>query len=154
METRKMLRFVTFLLIISIACSMFYGCAAMYRRMGYSAIDAEAEAQTDRDAIAAAVTEGITAGQLEKAERTEYIQAKLKAARSGLWQALAAGVAALSGVVTTTFGYLLKRERKVTAAVITGVEKANSESTKASIKLTALAAGVETTLNKHVRALT
>ena len=154
MHVLKTTRLVIFLLAISVGCCMYFGCAAFYKQLGYSQIDAEAEAQKDRDDLATAVTEGVAAGQLADAERAEYIQAKLKAARSGLWQALAAGVAAVSGIVTTAFGYLLRRNGKVTAAVITGVEKSNSENVKANIQLAAQAAGVETVLHKQVKALT
>lgn len=143
-----------FLFALAASCCFYFGCAEIYRRMGYSQIDADAEAQADRDAIIGAVVEGVAAGQQEDAEREAYIQAKLRAAKAGLWQALAAGIAALSGVVTTTFGFLFKRERKITAAVITGVEKNSGGEVKAAIQDAATSSGVETALHNRVKRLT
>ena len=64
---------------------------------------------------------------------------------------------AVAGLGTIASGFLAKwlgTERKITKAMIAGVEKSKNPDTKQSITTAALAAGIEPQLHKRVKALT
>lgn len=78
----------------------------------------------------------------------------IETGREQLWQIIAAAVTAAGGLASGLLARWLGTEKKITAAVITGIEDAHASDVKASVKRNATAAGIEPQLNKRVRSLT
>ena len=75
-------------------------------------------------------------------------------AREQLWQIITAAVTATGGLASGLLARWLGTEKKITAALITGIEAARPDHVKESVTAKATSAGVESKLNARVRALT
>ena len=113
-------------------CFVLIGCTQFYRTIGLT--DRQATTQVAEDqAVAIRVIES---------------------GRELLWQVISVAVAGVGAVLTGLLGRWLGTERKMTRAMIRGIEATTSDKVKASVQAMARAAGVEGKLHKRVRALT
>lgn len=111
---------------------LFVGCTQIYRILGLT--DEQAAQQTAQD----------------QETRQELIQEFRLTTTELVSSAIAGAGAILSGLLAKWLG----TERKITTALITGIEAADVGNVKESISAKATAAGVETKLHARVLALT
>lgn len=121
----------TILLIIGCLFS-FYGCAQLYRTIG--------------------LNEEQTATQV--AEDQEATQQIIHQVRWTAHEIISTTVAGLGAILSGLLARWLGTERKITTAMITGIEAADPINIKESVQAKATAAGVETKLHARVVALT
>lgn len=121
---------VVFIIIGSLF--VFTGCAALYRALG--------------------LTEKQTANQVAKdqADRQNLIDQVRFTTTEIITTAVAGAGAILSGLLARWLG----TERKITAALITGIETAEDATTKETVKAKATASGIEPALHARVLKLT
>lgn len=108
------------------------GCENVYRWFGFT--EEQVAEQTAKDA--AAVEDVVEHG------------------REIGWQIATTVIAGVGAVVSGLLGKWLGTERKISRAVIAGVEAADKQNVKEAIKREALSLGVESKLHKRVEALT
>lgn len=113
-------------------CFVLIGCAEVYRAAGMS--DEQAAEQIDRD-------------------REALLEAAGPASALA-WQLATAGVSAVGAILTALLGKWLGDERKLSAAVIHGVERSAKGNVKQTVQATAETAGVQEKLAKRVQKLT
>ncbi|MBA7653066.1 hypothetical protein ES703_60907 [subsurface metagenome] len=121
---------ILFILIGSLFC--LAGCAQLYKLIGLS------DEQT-ADQVAA-----------DQADRQKIIQGIRLTTTELITTAIAAAGAIASGFLAKW----LTTEKKITTAMITGVEKSNDKNVKESIKDESLLAGVQPQLHARVKSLT
>ncbi|MBA7484094.1 hypothetical protein ES707_19618 [subsurface metagenome] len=122
----------TFLFILLGSLFVLTGCAQLYRTIGLS--DEQTATQIAKD-------------QASRQEITD----KIRLTTTELVLTITSGLGAIaSGLLAKWLG----TERKITTALITGVEVSNNNSVKETIKAKATSAGIEPLLNKRVIALT
>jgi len=119
-----------FILIGSLFC--LAGCAQLYKFIGLS------DEQT-ADQVAA-----------DQADRQKIIEG----IRMTTTEIITTAIAGLGAIATGILAKWLGTERKITTAMITGIEDAHASDVKASVKRNATAASVESKLNARVKALT
>lgn len=111
---------------------LFTGCAQIYKFLGLTEDQIQTQVAQDQDA-------------------TQQIIQQVR------WTTHEIITTALSGAGTILSGLLarwLGTERKLTTALITGIESAQNPTVKESVKEKAISAGVEPILHKRVLALT
>jgi NAD/NADP transhydrogenase beta subunit len=111
---------------------MSVSCTSFYKTLGFSDAAAAVQAAKDANAIAAAVDQG----------------------RDIFWQLATALIGTAGTVLSVLMAKWLNTEKKLTAAIIGGVEQADNSNVKASIQNIATAAGVEKLLKTRVDSLT
>ena len=119
-----------FILIGSLFC--LTGCAQLYKLIGLTEEQTEEQLAEDQKTIIRTIT-------LTRNTAADII------------------TTAVAGIGTIASGFLakwLRTERKITKALITGVEKANDTNVKESIATAAGTAGIEPKLHDRVKALT
>ncbi len=121
---------IVFILIGSLFCLV--GCTQFYKLIGLSD-------QQAADQVAA-----------DQADRQQIIEGIRITATDVIITAIAGAGAIASGFLAKWLG----TEKKITTAMITGIEDAHASDVKASVKRNATAAGVESQLNARVKALT
>jgi len=124
------LAFFTFLLIGVLFIAV--GCAGFYKALGFTDQQITEQIAQDREAIKIILEQG-------------------------RWTAHEIITTTLAGLGTILSGFLAKwlgTERKITSALITGVEAGDVGNVKETIKNKATAAGVEPILHRRVIALT
>lgn len=111
---------------------VFTSCTAFYRAIGLT--DEQAKAQTEKDQ-----------------ESRQNLTDQFRLTTTELISSAMAGAGAiLSGLLARWLG----TERKMTTALITGIEKADTPNVKKYVKAKAITAGIESKLNARVQALT
>lgn len=121
---------ITFIIIGSLFC--LTGCAQLYKLIGLTEEQTEEQLAEDQETIIRTIT-------LTRNTAADII------------------TTALAGIGAIASGFLAKwlgTERKITKALITGVEKANDTNVKESIAAAAGTAGIEPKLHARVKALT
>ncbi|MBA7687106.1 hypothetical protein ES703_95566 [subsurface metagenome] len=108
------------------------GCAALYKIIGLTPEQTAEQVAQDQDAT------------------QQIIQQVRWTTHEIITTTLAGAGAILSGLLTRWLG----TERKITTAMITGIEKSTDSTVKQNVKAKAIAAGVEPQLAARVRALT
>lgn len=108
------------------------GCASGYKMMGYTDEESEILAGKDR-------------GELTKL---------IDQSRSIFWEIATMITAGIGTIASGFLSKLLMSERKITKAVISGVEDVKENGVKESIQKSAKLLGVENKLNKRVKKLT
>ncbi len=108
------------------------GCAQLYRAVGLTDEQAQEQVAQDQDS------------------RQQIIEQVRWTTHEILTTSLAAAGSILSGLLARWLG----TERKITAAMITGIEATESPEVKKAINAKATAAGVEPALHRRVVALT
>lgn len=111
---------------------IFTGCAQLYKILGLTEEQTEEQVSEDQKTIVRTITQ----------------------VRTTTGQIITTAVAALGTIASGFLAKWLGTERKITAAMITGVEAASNETVKESITKKATSAGVESKLNARVQALT
>ena len=108
------------------------GCATWYEQMGFTKDESQALAAKDR---------------------TKFLEVKQQA-DSIFWESMSVAIAGAGTLLSGLLGKYLLSERKISKAVILGVENAANDEVKATIEKTAIALGVEDKLSKRVESLT
>ena len=108
------------------------GCTALYKALGLS--DQQAQDQTAKD----------------QTDRQKIIDQVRFTSTEIIITAVAGAGAILSGLLARWLG----TERKITTALITGIEAAKDPNVKKSVAAKATAAGIEPSLHRRVTALT
>jgi len=100
--------------------------------------------------------EGIGLEPTDAAEVQQLVEQKTAETLATTWRAVfeiaAAGVAGVGTVLSTILAKLLATEKKITGAMMTGIEAADNGKVKAAVQASASAAGVEAKLHKRVDA--
>lgn len=122
----------TFLFILLGSILLFAGCAQLYRTIGMT------EDQVD---------EQVTADQQARGAIIDTV-------RSSATDMIATALAGLGAIVSGFLAKWLGTERKLTKALITGIEENESKTVKSSVRAMAVAAGIEKKLHKRVVSLT
>lgn len=120
------------ILIILGSILLLAGCTQLYRTIGLTPNQVQQQTALDQAAI----------------------QLTIEQARTHFWQIVSATIGGAGTILSGLLARWLGTERKITAAMITGIEKAPQNAVKQSITAKAVAAGVEPKLNARVRALT
>jgi len=108
------------------------GCTQIYKTLGLTDEQAQAQQNKDAAAIAAALDQG----------------------RTTIYDIITVTIAALGTFTTGLLAKWLNTERKITTALITGVESSTNKTVKKSIQESATALGIEPKLHKRVLTLT
>lgn len=108
------------------------GCTQVYKTLGLTEKQAQDQTEKDQEATGAIIDQA-------RITTTEIVTT-----------ALAGLGAILSGILAKW----LNTEKKITAALITGIESAANSTTKQKVKSTATSAGIEPKLHARVLALT
>lgn len=111
---------------------LFVGCTQLYKMIG--------------------LTEKQVADQVAEDQKT--IIRTITHVRTTTAEILTSAIAGIGAIASGFLAKWLGTERKITKVLITGVEKANDTTVKQSIKVKAVAAGIEPKLAARVRALT
>jgi len=122
----------TFLFILIGSLFIFIGCEQLYKTIGLT--DEQTAAQVAKD----------------QADRQKIVE-EIRLTTTELITTTIAGLGAIAS------GFLAKwldTERKITTALITGIEASNDTTVKESVNKTATAAGIEPKLHKRVLSLT
>jgi len=119
-------------LVAMFVCFAVIGCGGLYKAIGLPPEIVEAE--VEKDAV--------------------VIQAAVEQARDTFWPIVSASIGAAGTLLTGLLAKLLSTERKITGAMIAGVEKSNDGNAKKAITVESLKRGVGVQLNKRVRKLT
>ena len=121
---------LTFILIGSLFS--LAGCAQLYKLLGLS--DRQAADQVAADQTA----------------RQEIIQG----IRLTTTELITTAIAGIGAIASGFLAKWLSTEKKISKAMITGIEKANELTVKTSVHKQAVAAGIESKLHTRVKALT
>lgn len=108
------------------------GCAQVYKAAGLTEEQTDDQVSADQQTIIRTVTQ----------------------VRTTTAEILTTAIAGLGTIASALLTRLLGTERKITAALITGIETAKDISVKPAVKDKAMIAGVQTQLHKRVTALT
>lgn len=90
----------------------------------------------------------------QTAQDQEAIENIIETGRTQIYDVVVTILAGTGGILSGLLAKWLKTERKITTAIIQGVETASSDNVKTSIQQKATAAGVENELHTRVSALT
>jgi len=121
----------TALLILGILFTLI-GCAQVYEKLGLSPEQTENQVQQDQAA-------------------TQQI---LNQTRTTTTEIISTTLAGLGAIASTILARLLGTERKITTALITGIEESTDKTVKSTVQTKATNAGIENQLHKRVIALT
>lgn len=143
-------------IIVSVTIFLFIliGCQSLFRSAGLTdeqAAQQTAELKSALEGAAAAAIVDIQTG-LEEGHDLKTIA--VKASSAFLWKMIAAAGATVGVVLNGLLAKWLSTEKKITKALITGVETHEDGHVKGSIKAAAIAAGVENKLHARVKDLT
>jgi len=122
--------FIAFLIIGSLF--ILTGCAQLYKALGLTEEQIDEQVSEDQKVIIRTVTQ----------------------VRTTTAEILTTAIAGLGTMAAGLLARLLGTERKITAAMITGIEAASDVTVKNAVKDKAMSAGVESKLNKRVASLT
>lgn len=147
-QTATVTIFAIFLLFLIV------GCASMLRKAGMTNDQATDQAAQITAALGDAAAEAVADIQTRLAQDKELPAIATETASAFAWKITAIAASTIGAVLSALLAKWLSTERKMTTAIITGVEDAHASDVKASIKRNATAAGVESNLNARVKALT
>lgn len=111
---------------------LFIGCRQLYEWSGQTPEQAQQSTTHDTQAVIQTITEAAPLA----------------------WKLAAILATSIGTILTGLLAKWLSTEKKVTKALITGIEKAEDKTVKQTIKAEALAAGVESVLHSRVKQLT
>lgn len=114
---------------VCLICFVAIGCMGTYKTIGLTEEQAAEEVAKDQAEIVTTIGEG----------------------REVFWQTVSAAIAGVGVVVSTLLGKWLATERKMTAAMIAGVEKVNDGNAKKAIAVESSQRGVGVPLADRVR---
>lgn len=145
------------LTILCLACilwAMFVGCASAYKAMGLTTEQAAAAVEKDKAAAQKAGQEVRDALARVLAGEQMPMEEAIDDARVTLWQAVSAAIGVVGAAGAAIMTKALGTERKMNAAMIAGIEKANPEDVKRAVTLASMQRGVSVKLATRVRKLT
>ncbi|MBA7705925.1 hypothetical protein ES703_114767 [subsurface metagenome] len=138
----------------SICLFVLIGCQALFKSAGLT--DEQAAEQTAE--LKTALTEATTAALADihtgLAEGHDLKTIAVKASSTFIWKIIAAAGATLGVVLNGLLAKWLSTEKKISKAMITGIETDNDNTVKAAVHQKALDAGIEPQLHARVKALT
>lgn len=143
-----------FILIASGFLYLLIGCSALYEWSGKTKPESQHQTAQDQAALSKAIADAGETLATKLKEGQSLAAAGTAAASVFAWK-LATILAASTGTILT--GLLAKwltTEKKITKAIITGVEKAEDQTLKNTIKEQALTLGIESALHTRVKQLT
>ncbi len=146
----------TTIVILSTTIFLFLliGCASLFRSAGLTDDQVAQQTAALKAALVDATSAAITDIQTGLAEGHDLPTIAVKTGTSFLWKMIAAAGATVGVVLNGLLAKWLGTEKKITKAMIAGVEKANNTDTKETITTIAGAAGIEPQLHARVKALT
>ncbi len=130
------------------------GCAAALRKTGLDQAEADRIAAAAHERLshaAAQAVENIKEG-LDQGHDLKTIAVKTSSAFA--WQLATIGASTIGAVLSGLLAKWLGTERKISAALITGIEKNPSNSVKDSVNEASIRAGIQPQLHRRVQALT
>ena len=130
------------------------GCAAMLRKTGLDQPEADQIAADAQSAMAAAAADAVDNIKTGIAQGKPLPAIATETASVFGWKLAAIAASTIGAVLSALLAKWLGTERKMTAALITGIEKTNNITTKEYIQKKAIAAGVQDQLDRRVQALT
>lgn len=145
---------MTIVLVAFIAVYLILGCSAAYKAVGLT--PAQTQAAVDKDKAAAQKAGQEVRDALARVLAGEQVpmEEAIDTARITLWQAVSAAIGVVGAAGAAILSKSLGTERKMNAAIIAGVEKANPDEVKKSITLASMQRGVAVKLAARVRKLT
>lgn len=144
----------TIIIFTTIFLFVLVGCANLFRSAGLTDQQAAEQTAQLKAALKNATTAAIADVQTGLAEGHDLKTIALKTTSSFLWKIIAATGATVGVVLNGLLAKWLSTEKKITQAIITGVESNPAGDVKESIQAKATALGVEHQLHKRVLALT
>lgn len=146
----------TALLIIGTTFLLFVliGCAAMLRKTQIPQDEADRLAAIAKQNLAAAATEAVADIQEGLAQGQDLKSIAVKTGSAFTWKLATIGASTIGAVLSGLLAKWLGTERKITTALITGIEKSGLNGTKQNVQAKAKAAGVQNQLDHRVQALT
>jgi len=144
----------TLIIFITISLFVLIGCQSLFRSAGLSDEQAAAQTAELKTALEGAATAAIADIQTGLAEGHDLKTIAVKTGSAFLWKILTAAGATVGVVLNGLLAKCLGTEKKMTKALITGIEANNSPTVKQLVKEKALLAGVEKQLHRRVDALT
>lgn len=147
-------RTATFMILTILALFLLIGCASLFRSAGST--DEEAQHQTAllEQALANATEEAINDITSGLAQGHDLKAIAARASTAFLWKLGTIGASTIGVLLTGLLGRLLGKEKKITKAIIKGVESSGTVDAKKAIYTKAIDMGVEDALHKRVKALT
>ena len=130
------------------------GCAAMLRKTGLDQVEADqitATAMSALERAAAKAVENIKTG-LDQGHDLKTIAVKTSTAFA--WQIATIAASTIGAVLSGLLAKWLGTERKITAALISGIEKNPTGNVKESVQARATKRGILKQLDRRVQALT
>jgi len=145
---------MTIVCVLFAAVFIIIGCANAYKALGLT--DEQAQAAVEKDKAAAQHAGQEVRDALARVLAGEQVPMEdaISTARVTLWQAVSAAIAVVGAAGGAILSKALGTERKMSAAIIAGVEKANPEKVKESIAAEAANRGVKVQVHKRVKKLT
>ena len=144
----------TIIIIASACLFILVGCASLFRSAGLTNEQAAQQTAELKAALENATDSVIADIQIGLAQGHDLKTIALTTGSAFLWKILAAAGASIGVVLNGLLARWLGTERKITTALITGIEKSDAKGTKESVQNAATAAGIEPQLHKRVLALT
>lgn len=138
----------------SICLFLLIGCASLFRSAGLTDEQAAEQTAQLKSALGDATTSAIAEIQTGLQEGHDLKTIAVKASSAFIWKIVAAAGASAGIILNGLLAKWLGTEKKITKALITGVEQSNDQSAKESIRSAAIAAGVQAKLHTRVKALT
>ena len=130
------------------------GCAAWLRKTGIPPDEANRLAAIAEQNIADAAAEAVQTIQEGIAQGKPLPAIATETATAFGWKLATIAASTIGAVLSALLAKWLGTERKITKALITGIEDNNADQTKLFVKGRADAAGIEPQLHTRVKALT
>lgn len=143
-----------FVIVLIALLFILIGCGALLRKTGVPPEEAAKISAEFKEELSDSVTEAVAEIATAVAEGQDLKTAAIRTTTSMIWKIATAGASVLGVALSSLLGKWLKTERKITTAMIKGVELNSSNTTKEVIKQTALKAGIEKQLHRRVVSLT
>ncbi len=144
----------TIIIFVTIFLFILIGCQSLFRSAGLTHEEAALQIAQLEAALADATSAAIADIQTGLAQGHDLKTIAVKTSSAFLWKIIAAAGASVGVVLNGLLAKCLSTEKKITKAMIKGVQSNSTNDVKQNIKAQATAAGVENALHKRVKALT
>lgn len=142
------------ILVTSSLLFLLVGCPAFFRSAGLTDDQAAEQTAKLKSALEGATAAAIADIQTGLAEGHDLKTIAVKASSSFLWKIIAAAGATVGVVLNGLLAKWLSTEKKITKALITGIENNHDKNPKQAVHSAAVAAGIQPKLHKRVKSLT
>lgn len=147
-------RTATIILTIIILLFLAIGCASILRKAGLAPNQADEKAAAVKAALVDAAAEAVADIQEGIAQGKTPQTIALETGSAFAWKMATLAASTIGAVLSALLANWLRTERKISAACITAIEKANDTTVKESVKDESFLAGVQSKLHRRVKALT